>query len=122
MKWPPRAWIAVALPGGVVVAFGVLAAVAARHSLLLLAVPAALSLLLCYWRGYRFGPTCAVFATLALALAASPIDIAVRLDGHGLRARVLPASYGRSCNSADRACYGCIVPAHPVKHAVVVSF
>jgi hypothetical protein len=112
----------VAVLGGVLLVTGVLAVLAPRQSLFYLAVLAAVSLPASYWRGYRFRLVCTVFIALALALAASPLDMVVRSDGHGPRVRVLPADYGRICNSTERACYGCVVPAHPVEHALVISY
>lgn len=37
-----------------------------------------------------------------------------------LTLRVLPAHYGLACGT-DYACYGCIVPVHPAKLAVVID-
>lgn len=106
--------------GGITLVWIVLGLLSARHSVFYVSVLAAAVLPVSCWHQYRFGLLCAAFIGAAIAFAASPIDILVRSDSR-TRVRVLPAKYGIFCNTAH-ACYGCLVPIHPAKAAVVISY
>jgi hypothetical protein len=97
-----------------------LEAFSARHSVFYLAALAVVVLPLSCWYRKPFARITLLFLALAMGLAASPVDLQVRPEGRA-RVRLLQASYGLACNS-DRACYGCTVPIHPAKFAVVITY
>lgn len=117
-----RVLVTAAVLVGVFLVVAVLGFFATRHSLFYLGLVASIGLPVSYWRAYRFAQAWWLFTFLALALAASPVDFNVRLDGGGPRVRLLPAHYGIACGGSDQACYGCSVPVHPVKRAIVFSY
>ena len=70
--------------------------------------------------GLRFRRVCLLFASVALALAVSPLDFMVRETGRP-RIRLLRTNFGLSC-PPDHACYGCIVPLHAPSLALVINY
>ncbi len=107
------------LAGVVLVAF-VLEVFSLRRSVIYLALLAVVVLPFSSWYRVKFARACVLFLGVALALAASPVDIQVRSEGRA-GVRLLRASYGIAC-SPDRACYGCTVPIYPAKFAVVIGY
>jgi hypothetical protein len=112
------------IAGGILVAllllWAVSAVVAGRESLFSWALVGAVALPVAYVRRLRPGAAFLVYGSIALALAASPIDVVLRPTG-SLSARVLPASFGPFCKS-DTACFGCSIGPRPPKRALVLGY
>ena len=115
-----RALQALGIVAGVFAFFLILEFFSGRRSLFLWAVAFSMLLPLAFWFRLGFKKWCVASLLVALALAASPLDIVIlRLDRPGVR--LLPISYGIACQP-ETACYGCIISAHPPKRALVLSF
>jgi hypothetical protein len=122
MMLAKRVLVTVALLGSIGLAALLLLALATRNSLVYVSIAALVAVPLSYWFQYRFRRVCALFAVVSVTFAVIPADVFVLPDGNELRVRVLPAHYGFSCDAGEFACYGCVLPLHPVKYAVVLSY
>ena len=93
---------------------------AARDSLSLWCLLAIVFLPLAFWFRLGFKKWGITFLFIAATLAISPLDFAIQHSGRR-GVRVLPISYGYACPSGT-VCYGCIVPPHPARKVLVLSY
>jgi hypothetical protein len=90
-----------------------------RESLFYLTLISIIVLPLSFWRQYRFKLLALSSASLAILLAATPIDIAtLQTDHFGIHLQKAHYGYARPPGMHS---YGCIVPAWPVRYVMVIT-
>jgi len=96
-----------------------LTSVSHRYSLEYWFLFSAVVLPVTFWKGLAFRWWSLSALAVAIGLAASPIDFTIQSGQLGLR--ILPVSYGISCQQGT-ACYGCVRYGNDPSQAIVLSF